>query len=137
MITIRQPTPPDEYGFAVRFVLDNPVSVNALYVPVARGHMVLSKAGKEFKEAAGWEARAAMMQAGLDPTSYPVALQIEWQKPHGAGDLSNIVKALEDALIGIVYHDDRQIVQEHLWKDEGENPLIRMGVHVVVWEVGR
>lgn len=137
MITIRQPTPPIEGGFAVSLVAPAPVSVNALYVPIGKGRLVLSAEGREFKNEVGWIAREAMMRAGLEETARPVALQIEWSKPYSAGDLSNILKALEDALSGIVYADDRQIVEEHLWKDE--DATAERGsdmVFVAIWEVG-
>ena len=42
-------------------------------------------------------------------------------RPCGMMDLSNLEKAVEDALNGLLYHDDRQIVERLPgWKREGE-----------------
>jgi len=52
--------------------------------------------------------------------------------PHGnVGDLSKFVRAVEDAMTGVVYHDDCQIVHEQLTKLYGERP----GVQVTVEEI--
>lgn len=134
---LRPISPPPEGGFALRFEVDAPVSVNSLYIPMGRGKLILSPEGQEFKAAAGWAARAAMMAAGLEETTKPVAWQFEWSRPaHRRGDVSNIVKALEDAMKGIVWGDDEQVVEGHLYRDEV--PATHDStVRVSVWEVGR
>lgn len=99
----------------LRLELEAPVSVNALYIPVARGKMILSPEGAAYKEMAGWSARAYMMEHGVEMTMREVTLFMTWQRPQGArGDLSNLVKCLEDSFSKIVYADDELIAGEHL-----------------------
>lgn len=99
----------------LRLELDVPVSVNALYIPVAKGRMILSPEGAAYKEEAGWYARQYMMVNGVETTLREVALYMTWQRPQGKrGDLSNLVKCLEDAFSKIVYADDELICAEHL-----------------------
>src|SRR3990170_6993175 len=43
-------------------------------------------------------------------------------------DLSKLARLVEDALQGVIYADDAQVVQEHLSKRYGDEP----GVHVFV-----
>lgn len=90
-------------------------------------------------------ARAAVDRSEHEwPTRAPVALMVAFFLPRPAGhtgkrglrpsaplypakkpDLSKLVRALEDALTGIVYGDDAQIVVEHVEKvfvSNGEPP---------------
>jgi Holliday junction resolvase RusA-like endonuclease len=50
-----------------------------------------------------------------------------WKRP----DNSNLIKTVEDALNGVVYHDDAQISEEFIWReyhagDEGPKTIIRI-----------
>lgn len=58
------------------------------------------------------------------PQSLPKREQFPTRRP----DLSNMLKAIEDALTGIVYRDDAQIVRLEIAKDYGPAPgvLIRI-----------
>lgn len=50
-------------------------------------------------------------------------------------DLGNVVKALEDSLSGVVYIDDRYIVEQHYvkaWTEEDQDP----GVYVEIVALG-
>jgi Holliday junction resolvase len=96
-------------------VLPFPPSVNGLYAPVAKGRLVLSEAGRVFKAQAGWLARDAYRDV---PMACDVALRVNVYRPRRRGDLSNLLKVVEDAFTGIVYVDDGQIVEEHLYRHE-------------------
>lgn len=48
----------------------------------------------------------------------------------GGGDCDNFAKIIQDALNGIAFHDDAQIVDLHVTKGWGAH-----GVRVVVWEI--
>lgn len=52
-------------------------------------------------------------------------------RPTVKPDLSNLLKSLEDALNGIVWVDDSQIVEEELCKSYSENPHVEMGVSLI------
>lgn len=104
----------------LRLVLPYPPSVNGLYVPVAKGRLVLSEAGRVFKEQAGWIARDAYQAFSEShaPMACDVTLRVDVYRPRRRGDLSNLLKVVEDAFTGIVYVDDGQIVEEHLYRYE-------------------
>lgn len=53
------------------------------------------------------------------------------QRPTTKPDLSNVVKALEDGLNGVVYADDKQIVEMSICKRYAATP----GVRVDVWQL--
>ena len=61
----------------------------------------------------------------------PVSLPKRERHPVKRPDLSNLLKAVEDALKGIVYRDDSQIVRLHVEKRYDPAP----GVHIVVERV--
>lgn len=48
-------------------------------------------------------------------------------------DVTNLAKAIEDALNGIVYLDDAQIVDLHVRKEYGSQP----GVEILIWHLGK
>lgn len=51
-------------------------------------------------------------------------------------DLSKIVRALEDALTGIVYRDDAQIVMyDQIWKVYGDHPGVQVSIRLADDEV--
>lgn len=85
---------------------------------------------KRWRAHVGWQARIAMQQAKLARFEGPVHLDVEFVLPRPPShytkasgrltksapdhpalpDLSKLVRAVEDAMSGIVYGDDRQIV---------------------------
>ena len=91
-----------------------PTSSNDLVTPVTMrdGRMRLVKT----KEAAAFEfyakLRFAQEMAGWAPLAgVPIALEAEFWLPHIGSDLTNRLKALEDAMTGIVWSDDCQIAK--------------------------
>lgn len=91
-----------------------PPSVNALYATV-HGRRVLSKAGREYHQAVH---KSVVMQVGRNPCAANslfglarVAYTAEVYPPdRRRRDLSNLVKALEDALTyAKVWDDDSQV----------------------------
>lgn len=103
-----------------------PLSTNALY-RTFRGRVLLSKPGRENKEAIAWEARSQYRGLPLGgPLKAEICLRWPTRRKH---DLDNI-KALLDALTGIVWEDDDQLIELHLRKEyDKENP----GVEIVIY----
>jgi crossover junction endodeoxyribonuclease RusA len=60
--------------------------------------------------------------------SRPLKAGFEYALPLSTPDALKMARAVEDALTGIAYDDDAQIVEELIWKTYGEAP----GVRVVV-----
>ena len=87
----------------------------------------------EFKDALGIYARQAMK--GQAPFAGAVKINIEVHKkiiPTALkyGDWDNHAKAISDALNGICYLDDKQIVEGHIKLCRGE-PLINIELEVI------
>ena len=63
-----------------------------------------------------------------------VAISMHFYRPARRGDLDNRAKILGDSLQGILYKDDKQIVEMHLYQDDDKhNPR----VEVEIWPKNR
>lgn len=51
--------------------------------------------------------------------------------PDGRPDVLKLARAAEDALSGVVYKDDAQIVDEHLYDRYGERPGLAVSIQVI------
>lgn len=60
-----------------------------------------------WKDAVGWEAK----KAGVRPMPGPVAVEATVYVAGRVGDWDNYGKSVCDALIGIAYEDDRQVIE--------------------------
>lgn len=96
------------------FELPMPPSANK-YWRNYRGRMVVSKLAKDYKEAAGWLAKAAGVN---EPLTGELAVNIVVYRTERRGDLDNRLKVVLDALNGIAYTDDSQIVEIHAYRQE-------------------
>lgn len=64
---------------------------------------------REFETLVAWEARRAKVR----PTNAPVAMTLRFFRCRG--DADNLTKSILDALNGIAYDDDRQVVELHVY----------------------
>ena len=97
--------------FRPQLAFDNPVSVNRLYKP-SRGRIVMSDEARAFKQEVGYLAR---LQWEGEP--FEGALCVTYVFYGSKMDVDNGVKILTDALNGIAWLDDSQIVESHLYID--------------------
>jgi Holliday junction resolvase RusA-like endonuclease len=127
--------------------------------PVAQGRPRATRAGKfirlydpaksrTFKQLVAIEAQRQVRECGwkIVPIDVPLTADFEFlfdrpasvsanKRPHHVvkPDLENLIKGVKDALSGVVYHDDRQIIKyERALKRyclPGEQP----GVTVKIW----
>ena len=111
-----------------RLTLPVPPSVNGLYVPV-NGRLVLSAAGRDWKRAAAWQARDEW-GVGHDPLEGGIGMQLIFYRARKRGDLTNLVKATEDALKGIVYVDDEQVIESYQCRMQA----VTHRIEVAIWE---
>jgi crossover junction endodeoxyribonuclease RusA len=113
--------------------LPYPISVNRYYRNF-RGMTVVSKEAKAYNQEAALRARLAGMRAPLDvPVALHVRLLPKLTRRGVASlvrlDLDNVLKVTIDALNGIAYVDDRQVVR--ILVDIG-NPVPDGGLYVKV-----
>lgn len=85
---------------------------------------------KSFKEVVAWHAKVTAVEKGLrEPLSAPIAISLIFQLGKNGGerfhtkrpDVDNIAKGVKDAMRGIIYKDDCQIVEAHLFKAYGDH----------------
>lgn len=97
-------------GETVRLVLPLPPSVNSYWrsVPASRNRtarVLISEQGRRFKTAC----RNASAAQCKEPMAGDVSIRGVVYFANRRRDLDNCIKPMLDALIGVVYHDDRQI----------------------------
>lgn len=92
----------------MKITLDTlPLSTNQLYANGGYGRRILSPKGRVNKEAMAWE---AMAQRRGEPLTGPIAVHVFlWWPDRRGRDVDNI-KALLDAMNGVLWVDDKQIV---------------------------
>jgi Holliday junction resolvase RusA-like endonuclease len=119
----------EEIGHAVtKMLLSFPQSVNhylhhfcrrcsAAGLPQDMG-VTLSDKAKQFKNDAGWEAKAAGMRV-LDGE---VAVRMDVYIGKSRADIDNLSKLVLDSLINIAYEDDRQVADLHIVRHQSKGP---------------
>ena len=115
----------------LRLTLPYPPSANRYWRTTARGGRVLTYLSEEARAYRAHVLRLGRA-LGVTPTSADVELRLVVYRPRRAGDLSNRVKVLEDALIGVAYADDSQVVRivaERL--DDAASPRVEVEVREV------
>lgn len=91
-----------------------------------RGRRFLSKEGKDTKDAIAWEIRS---QLKFEPLEGSVALTITFYFKNARMDIDNALKGLLDCMTGLIYRDDRQIVELHVYKKiDKKEPRIEIKV---------
>ena len=104
--------------------LPYPPSANR-YWRTFRGMTVVSPEARAYKA----NARLRALAQGVRPLDGPVRLVLRVYRPRKAGDLSNRIKVLEDALCGVAFEDDDQVVAiEATRLDDKENPRVEIEV---------
>lgn len=100
----------------MKITLPVPPSVNA-YWRIFRNRILLSQ------EARSYKLRALMVAKtqGHVPLEGTVRVSLVVYRKRKAGDLDNYFKATFDALRGVAFHDDSQVVE--IWARRGEDSL--------------
>lgn len=103
----------------MRFLLPYPPTAN-LYWRVVRGIVVKSRAARDYQH----RVKCALGTDDLpDPLSGPVVVYASLFRPRRRGDLDNTLKVLLDALKGVAFVDDDQVVEIHAIRlDDKANP---------------
>jgi crossover junction endodeoxyribonuclease RusA len=104
----------------VILTLPIPPSANRYWRHV--GHKVLvSQEAKEYKQIVG------LFASEIEPLKKGVnaAVSFSVYRPRKSGDLDNYTKVMLDALKGVLYDDDEQVIEIHAKRfDDKENPRV-------------
>lgn len=102
------------------FTIPEAPTANTYYRSVAtkRGvKVLLSKAGREYKEAVEASVLQQMANAGRSLRSVkvdgPAVFYMWWHRGIRSGDLDNRIKSCQDSLKGLLFNDDAQVVAIH------------------------
>lgn len=97
----------------MKVTLDYPPSANR-YWRNWRGRMVVSDEARAYKLKAKLLARVA----GGRPQEGPCVVHLAFFRPLRKGDLDNRIKVVLDALQGVLWLDDSQVVEIHAYRHE-------------------
>lgn len=109
----------------VWIVLPVPPPMNHRLIPV-RGRMVKSSADREYMR----RVQAICVADGLRPVDGDVEVEIKWYRKQRKGDVQERFKSLLDALQGFAYHDDAQICDYRVVRDDSDKKNPRAVVHI-------
>lgn len=110
-----------------------PVSVNKMYV----GRVRLSKEAARCKGQIEMLARCMLNSNGIKPFTGDVVVTIHVYRARKTGDLDNFQKLLLDALNGIAYNDDKQIVELHAYRrDDKNDPRVEIVIEEALAVIG-
>lgn len=111
------------------FTLPYPPSANAYWRNV-HGRVVVSAEARAYKR------KVALLARGK-PLEGPLSLVAHVYRPRKAGDLDNSLKVLCDALNGVAWVDDSQVVEIHAFRhDDKAAPRVEVEVRQVNVEAG-
>lgn len=120
--------PSDLYRAPIKLTLPYPPSVNAAYrslVIRGRGMVLLTKEARQFKDIVAKLAALAVKT----PLEGPIRLEYRLFRPRKIGDLDNVTKLLFDALEGLCFVNDSQIVEIHAYRfDDKLNPRVEVTI---------
>ena len=104
--------------------LPYPPSAN-VYWRVWNGRVLLSREARSYKQKAALLAKSQ----GATPIEGDVELRLSVFRPRRSGDLSNRIKVLEDALNGVAFVDDSQVVRIVANRfDDKSNPRVEVEI---------
>ncbi len=103
----RSPEYAEPHVFTQYFTLPEPPSANR-YWRIWRGRAVMSAEARAYK--AGAADLAARGNFRPFPPGEAVSITLDWYRSRKMGDLDNRIKVTLDALKGILFADDKQVV---------------------------
>lgn len=107
----------------MKLILPEPPSSNR-YWRNFRGRMVKSAEGRAYCHLV-----ASLKHDTRDPYVLPLTVSIRWYRSRRAGDLDNRAKVVLDAMQGVVYLNDSQIVELHMYRhDDKKDPRVEVEV---------
>jgi crossover junction endodeoxyribonuclease RusA len=108
----------------VKLTLPYPPSANK-YRRNSLGATVASAEARYYKN----EVACLAKRAGIEQPNGPVVLFVNIYRPMRSGDLDNRLKLLIDALEGVAFSDDEQVIEIHARRfDDKKNPRAKLEV---------
>jgi crossover junction endodeoxyribonuclease RusA len=102
-----------------KFILPVPPSVNH-YLRRTRYGVTLTEKAREFKDIVRLTVHGKMMTGNI-------RMDVRYFRPRRAGDIDGPLKLVQDSLQGILYENDKQIVELHVYRfDDKDNPRIEV-----------
>lgn len=111
--------------------LPEPPSANVYYRRAGK-HMHISADGKAYKAAVKAAYVREFLHFRIAVPSAPVSVQIVWTRGRKSGDLDNRIKPVLDALKGLAFTDDKQVVELHAYRRDKAKLA---GVQVVITQL--
>ncbi len=106
----------------VKLSLPYPPTLNNLYATFG-GRRIISAKGRQFKA----DIASLAKRQGAKMLDGDLSVTFRVFRPKRIGDLDNRLKASQDALKGICFADDRQIIEIHAFRfDDKANPRIEI-----------
>lgn len=106
----------------IKLILPYPPSVNHLYASW-RGRRITSAKGRKFKS----DIAVLAKRQGAKILTGDLSVTFRVYRPKKTGDLDNRLKISQDALKGICFCDDKQIIEIHAFRfDDKANPRIEI-----------
>lgn len=108
----------------MKLTLPMPPVLNRMY-RTFQGRMLLSKDGRQYKK----DVEMLCLMERIKPLSGDIALDIKLYRPAKRGDIDAYFKGLFDALNGIAWIDDKQIVEMRVQRlDDKHSPRVEIEV---------
>lgn len=110
----------------MRLTLPMPPSVNRLWRQGRGGRVYKTDAARVF----AWEVAAAAQHAGVQLLTGDVAVSMWVYVARKNADTDNFCKCTLDALQGLAYENDKQVVELHLYKRYANKKTARIEVEI-------
>lgn len=111
-----------------------PIAFSLPYPPSANRYWRTDRGGLPHisDEARAYKAKVRKLCLGLRPIDGSVSVEVAVYRPQKSGDLDNRLKVTLDALRGIAFHDDSQVVELHARRhDDKANPRVEVSIATV------
>lgn len=110
----------------MKITLPVPPSANDYWKLDRRGFIRVSDEARKYKQ--GVRLRA-LTEGHRKPLGCPVVASVTVYRARRAGDLDNFLKVLLDALKGIAFVDDAQVIELHARReDDASNPRVEVRI---------
>ena len=89
----------------------------------------VSQAAHDYKDTAGWRARAQGVRAAVAGN---LRVTVHLYRPTRTGDIDNYLKVVFDSMTGVLWVDDAQVVELHVYRhDDKDCPRVELQVEEI------